>query len=1043
MCVCVWVGGVVQWSRKSSLRLSGPYRGYWRCSRPPTWRSTTPATARRPETVLGKHLCMPPTKGLYRLSNFYAPPRAKARWPSGLRRRFQVPVRKGKGSNPFLVKLFFVFPRVPRTGRTHAVMAGDASTLRKTPFFGLRLFGGTGAGSTWRRVSGTNHSVGGLSTSSGGSSSDMAVPGFHHLALSMDHTASGAATGPDELVDAAAAMLLAAEDDIDAPDEWPTLLAAGVAASPGLDGPAPLPRRNSFHDLTVEEAALAPLNRRASSRALPTTPRTPAPIPMPSGAASTTSSAVDRLEAFEDTVDATLAAIPQLRRRPGLRAAARSVVAAQRLAGLRKALDVPPHSPGTPQGSGPSGATTAPTAVAVLSLVVNAAGHAVVASGTVDARLDTLVGEGDPSAQEMYDFLSTYRYYLAGPDLLAKLIARHRQPSAMVLPAFVFRDLDGDEVELPRAPSRPVSTFLPAAAEHSSIITSGSLGPAALGRSRPSTVTSSLGALAPSSPPALAPLGTAAAAGTLSRSPRPGALDVGPSGGSPAAALASGGTDDIVLRRAAATGAAAGATMMSPRASVVDMDAALHSWVAGRASVALSEAEVCAVRRLRVLNVLRAWVTRHPEDFHTDHPTGAADQDALAARVAAFVTTDVLPNESEARFGRSILELLRQHASARHTSQPRRPVTSSVADAFEGDPARALAAPVPGPSRTAALLLQKPQAVAQQLTLIERELFRRVFQSELAMQPWAKPDRAARAPNLLRFIHWFNHVSSWVTTEVCHGASVKQRVAIVRVFLEVARYCLHHHNFNGVFEIVVGLMASPVARLKKTWKAMPSKAVEVRGDARGCSHIHAPDPFPSRPGRARTDVGGPVPPGRATGQLCRLPPDAQDGRVRPRLPPVACFYPLTLRVCAYARVHMYIYVCLYVWWVALCVSACVDLGVLVQVPGHSVCRHAHVGPDLRRGRVAVRVGGRAGQLLQVSLDWQDPERRALLPARGLCVCRGRGRAGVARPRHTERTHRRTHPPLPRPRAPPRGVSRPTHAHVRHPSPRSPLCVCIL
>ena len=33
--------------------------------------------------------------------------RKRARWPSGLRRWFKAPVRKGKGSNPFLVTIFF------------------------------------------------------------------------------------------------------------------------------------------------------------------------------------------------------------------------------------------------------------------------------------------------------------------------------------------------------------------------------------------------------------------------------------------------------------------------------------------------------------------------------------------------------------------------------------------------------------------------------------------------------------------------------------------------------------------------------------------------------------------------------------------------------------------------------------------------------------------------------------------------------------------------------------------------------------------------
>jgi len=98
------------------------------------------------------------------------------------------------------------------------------------------------------------------------------------------------------------------------------------------------------------------------------------------------------------------------------------------------------------------------------------------------------------------------------------------------------------------------------------------------------------------------------------------------------------------------------------------------------------------------------------------------------------------------------------------------------------------------------------------------------------MQKWSKNKRSETAPNLLRVIGWFNHVSFWVATVICSENKQSQRVSLIKLFLEIAKYCLGFHNFSTTYAIVSGLMLSPVSRLKKTWKGLPSKSAQVFDD---------------------------------------------------------------------------------------------------------------------------------------------------------------------------------------------------------------------
>ncbi|KAJ3305382.1 RasGEF [Blyttiomyces sp. JEL0837] len=123
-----------------------------------------------------------------------------------------------------------------------------------------------------------------------------------------------------------------------------------------------------------------------------------------------------------------------------------------------------------------------------------------------------------------------------------------------------------------------------------------------------------------------------------------------------------------------------------------------------------------------------------------------------------------------------------------------------------------------------------PMVVAQQLTIIEHSQFRKIQLSEFFCQAWMEKEVSPGIPNrsrLAALINWFNRVAYGVASEVVLQQKIKDRVVMLKRFIFVADQCLKWNNFNTVFEVVAGLNLGPITRLKKTWKALPSKYLDA------------------------------------------------------------------------------------------------------------------------------------------------------------------------------------------------------------------------
>ena len=85
-------------------------------------------------------------------------------------------------------------------------------------------------------------------------------------------------------------------------------------------------------------------------------------------------------------------------------------------------------------------------------------------------------------------------------------------------------------------------------------------------------------------------------------------------------------------------------------------------------------------------------------------------------------------------------------------------------------------------------------------------------------QNWTRENKAVVAPELTRYIQYFNKFSTIVVSTIVKYKDTKQRVQVLSLFILTAEECRLNNNFNTVIEIVAALHSTPIHRMKITWK---------------------------------------------------------------------------------------------------------------------------------------------------------------------------------------------------------------------------------
>jgi hypothetical protein len=99
--------------------------------------------------------------------------------------------------------------------------------------------------------------------------------------------------------------------------------------------------------------------------------------------------------------------------------------------------------------------------------------------------------------------------------------------------------------------------------------------------------------------------------------------------------------------------------------------------------------------------------------------------------------------------------------------------------------------------------------------------------NEFFCQGWNDKINPKRSQNLQKLISWFNNVAAGCASEVVRQDDIKERVLVLKKLISMAEGSLKYSNYNTCFEIVAGLNMAAISRLKKTWKLLPKKYLDI------------------------------------------------------------------------------------------------------------------------------------------------------------------------------------------------------------------------
>nr|XP_028568370.1 ral guanine nucleotide dissociation stimulator-like 3 isoform X7 [Podarcis muralis] len=237
-----------------------------------------------------------------------------------------------------------------------------------------------------------------------------------------------------------------------------------------------------------------------------------------------------------------------------------------------------------------------------------------------------------------------------------------------------------------------------------------------------------------------------------------------------------------------------------------------------------------------VLHVLELWLQHHPGDFWEppQHPN--------LQRTLSFLHQSARDSPACA-----LAEGLWQ--SHKDDKEERRRAGAAEAEAG-GEPTGMGLPQVIGEAAgtgdcedTPALLSFSVDEVAEQLTLMDAELFRAVRPFHCLGCVWSQRDKKENqhvAPSVRATVAQFNAVTSCVIASVLGDLTLRfpQRAHLLEKWIDIAQRCRALRNFSSLHAILSALQSNSIYRLKRTWAAVHR---DTRGSFRKLSQIFSED----------------------------------------------------------------------------------------------------------------------------------------------------------------------------------------------------------
>ncbi|TKC49600.1 hypothetical protein EI555_016532, partial [Monodon monoceros] len=241
------------------------------------------------------------------------------------------------------------------------------------------------------------------------------------------------------------------------------------------------------------------------------------------------------------------------------------------------------------------------------------------------------------------------------------------------------------------------------------------------------------------------------------------------------------------------------------------------------------------------ISVLSTWLASHPEDFGSE-VKGQID------RLESFLLrTGYAAGEGVGGGGADLIRNLRSRVDPQTPELPK-PL------ALPGDP----------PADPTDVLVFLADHLAEQLTLLDAELFLNLVPSQCLGGLWGHRDRPGHShlcPSVRATVIQFNKVAGAVVSSVLGATSTgegpgevtirplrpPQRARLLEKWIRVAEECRLLRNFSSVYAVVSALQSSPIHRLRAAWGEAARDSLRVRPVPSIPRHPPPPPPTPHVP----------------------------------------------------------------------------------------------------------------------------------------------------------------------------------------------------
>ena len=129
------------------------------------------------------------------------------------------------------------------------------------------------------------------------------------------------------------------------------------------------------------------------------------------------------------------------------------------------------------------------------------------------------------------------------------------------------------------------------------------------------------------------------------------------------------------------------------------------------------------------------------------------------------------------------------------------------------------------------ILENEPEVIAQQITLVDHQIFCNIAISELLNKSWTRKEtKLKNSPHICLLTERFNKAAQWVSSIIVQAVSLEERASLLRKMIMIAYTVAELNNHFSGMALLAGLNNSAVKRLHRTW--------DVSTNASRSSHTH-------------------------------------------------------------------------------------------------------------------------------------------------------------------------------------------------------------